>query len=136
MNVKLTNDAWLALNKGDYKSAIDKANKCVDEFGPLAEEQEHALDASNTQIPPNGTVNEIVKKDILNRGLLNDVATCWFIKGRSLEKLGKNSESIQAYKKCEEYTYARTYDPDANQFWSPSEASRARRVALEKRQTN
>jgi hypothetical protein len=68
---------------------------------------------------------------ILERGLLNDVGTCWFIKGRSLEKLERRQEAIQAYRRAERYTYARTYDPSWDGFWSPSQGAKDRRTYLE-----
>lgn len=132
-NVKLTNAAWKAFNKGDYKEAIKKAEQCIEEFEPSALKEQKELEKNNTPQPPKGKVSEDVKKVILNRGLLNDVATCWFIKGRSFEKLRKNQEAIQAYGNAAKYTYARTWDPEGKLFWSPAAAADDRKSYLEER---
>jgi hypothetical protein len=134
LNVRLTTAAWIAFNNSDFKTAIIKADTCIDEFEPLAIKEQQELQTANTPLPPKGTVSEATRNDIFKRGLLNDVGTCWFIKGRSLEKLKKIPEAIQAYQKCEIYTYARTYDDKAKLFWSPSEAAGARKSSLQEKQ--
>jgi hypothetical protein len=57
---------------------------------------------------------------------LNDVGTCWFIRGRSLEKMRRNSEAKTAYGAAAKYTYARCWDPDGQAYWSPAEAAAER----------
>lgn len=131
LNVRLTTAAWNAFNKGEYREAIKKVEECIDNFEPSALREQRELERSNTQLPPIGMVSDDAKKMIFKRGLLNDVATCWFIKGRSLEKLGRKQEAIQAYRRAEVYTYARTYDPGWNGFWSPSQGAIDRRTFLE-----
>lgn len=122
-NVRLTNAAWKAYDNGEYRQAIKKAEECIDEFQPSALREQKELERNNTVLPPVGKVGEAVKNVILNRGLLNDVATCWFIKGQSLERLGTIQEAIQAYSKAVRYTHARTYDPSWSGFWSPSQTA-------------
>ncbi len=123
LNVKLTNAVWEAYNNGNFEQAIRKADECIDEFEPSALREQNDLERSNASLPPVGKVAEEEKEKITKRGLLNDVATCWFLKGRSLERLGRTQEAIQAYCKAAKYSYARTYDPDLNEFWSPSQTA-------------
>ncbi len=123
LNVKLTNAAWTALDNKQYDKAIQIAEDCIDEFEPTALRMQKELERNNTPSPSVGKVSRDEREKIFNRGLLNDVATCWFIKGRSLEKLGKTQEAIRAYCKTVSYTYARTYDPSWDGFWSPSQAA-------------
>jgi hypothetical protein len=131
LNVRLTIAAWEAYNNKNFKVAIAKSVECINEFGPSAINEEINLENNNIPIPPEGTVNETQRNEIIRRGLLNDVATCWFIKGRSLEKDGKTNEAIKAYRETERYKYARVWDPSWGGFWSPAKAANDRRDSLE-----
>lgn len=123
-NVRLTNEAWKAYDNKKYEQAIKKAEECIKEFERDAIPEQKELEKSNAPLPPLGKVSEEEKKTIFNRGLLNDVATCWLIKGLSLEKLGRIQEAIKAYCKAAKFTYARTYDPSWDGFWSPSKKAK------------
>lgn len=122
LNVQLTNQAWEAFNKGDYEHATTYAEKCVNEFLGGAERRQLQLEKDRAPLPPTGAVTEQEKETIFANGLLNDVATCLYIKGRSAEALGHKDEAIKAYQAAAKYTYARCWDPKG-WFWSPSEAS-------------
>ncbi len=132
INVRMTTAAWKAFNDKKYEDAIKKAEECIDEFEPTALRQQKELEESKISLPPVGKVEKTQEDVIFSRGLLNDVATCWFIKGRSLEKLKRTEEAIHAYKKAEGYTYARTWDTNWEGFWSPSKTAKDRRFFLEK----
>lgn len=135
-NVRLTSATWEAYNAEKYDEAIQSAEKCLDDFQPSASKEQQALEESKALMPPLGKVGEGVgqedKEAILKRGVLNDVATCWFLKGRSLEKLGREKEAIEAYQEAKKYTYARTWDPSWSGFWSPAQAADDRASFLEK----
>lgn len=131
LNERLTKEAWEAYNKGKYQQAIKKAEECIDEFQPAAMRQQNELKEKSTPAPPDGQVPPDKKKEIMNRGLLNDVATCWWIIGRSNEKLGKKEKAIQAFCNAAKFTYARTYDPSWDGFWSPSQSAMDRVKSLE-----
>jgi tetratricopeptide (TPR) repeat protein len=131
LNVRLTNAVWKAFNAKDYHRAIKRADECIDEFEPAALREQRDLEEKNTPPFPEGKVDENTKSALLKRGLLNDVATCWFIKGRSLEKVGKKQEAINAFKHAERYSYARTWDPELQGFWSPEKGAKERRLYLE-----
>jgi hypothetical protein len=124
-NARLTKEAWDAFNKGEWRTAIRKAEECIDRFQDQADDQQKQLETDHVTVP-NGVVPKEEKEEILRRGPLNDVATCFFIKGQAAEKLGQNGEAKQAYEAAAKYTYARCFDPSWNGFWSPSEAANGR----------
>jgi len=129
LNVELTTAAWTAFNKGDFVGAIANAEKCIGEFRGAADRKQAELEKSKAPPPPTGAVSDEEKKAIFARGLLNDVATCFFIKGRSAENLGRKDEARQAYESASKYTYGRCWDTKG-WFWSPAEASMDRLATL------
>jgi hypothetical protein len=133
LNQSLTTAAWNAYNKKDYKNAIEMAEECIFNFGPTAKRIQHEMESPNMPIPLEGKVSDSEKMEILNRGILNDVGTCWWIKGISLERKGNTREAIQAYKEAEMLPYARTYDSSWDGFWSPAKSASDRRLYLESR---
>jgi hypothetical protein len=131
-NVQMTNEAWDAFNKKNYERAIAKANECISEFLGQANRKEKSLEQQNSDPPATGKVSDKVKEKIFAFGPLNDVATCYFIIGRSYEFLGKVKEAREAYTAAKRYEYARTWDPQGQLFWSPSEAASDRLDMLNK----
>lgn len=132
LDVRLTKHAWDAYNKKKYESAIRYAEECINEFKGAANRGQRKLEQEDTPLPPTGKVPEQEREIIWERGLLNAVGTCFYIKGRSLEALGQKQESIAAYKEASRYTYARCWDPKIKIFWSPAEAALDRLQLLEK----
>lgn len=126
--------AWDAFNATKYENAIKFADQCIDEFGKAAEREQKRLEDTNTSVPPPGKVTSAEKSTIMARGPLNDVATAFYIKGRSAEYLyRKGGAAAATYKKTAEETYeatcrfkyARTWD-NKGWFWSPCEAASER----------
>jgi len=124
-------EAWTAYNKEDYKNAMKSSEKCIDEFGKQAERKQAQLEAEKIPAPPTGKVNDAEKNQIFERGLLNDVAAAYFIKGKSAESLYKMDRTknaaykeiaTKAYESACKLKYGRTWDPKG-WFWSPCEAS-------------
>lgn len=131
LNTKLTNKAWHAYNKGNYESAMDYAEECIDEFKPAADNEQSKLKEQSVPPPPTGEVfDDDERREILRRGPLNDVATCYWIKGRSAEKLGLKEEARNAYKAAQNYPHGRCWDPKG-WFWSPADDAEARLKYLE-----
>jgi tetratricopeptide (TPR) repeat protein len=130
LNTVLTTQAWEAFNRRDYKAAIESADKCIDEFLGRAMREQEDLQAKNAPLPPVGAVSNQQKQAIHEHGLLNDVATCLYIKGRSLEGDGRKTEALKVYKEAAKYTYARCWDPQG-WFWSLSEGALDRLRMLE-----
>ncbi len=120
-NEQLIAEAWNGYNDGKYERAIEKAKECIIEFQEEALRQERELKGSKAPQPPVGKATAEKTKEILERGLLNDVATGWIIIGMSERKLGHNEKAISAFNKASQFTYARTYDPSWRGFWSPAE---------------
>jgi hypothetical protein len=128
-NVRLTSAAWDALKKHQYQEAIQSADRCIRKFKSQADEDQQALSKAGAPKPPTGAVTREKKAEIFKHGLLNDVATCFYIKARALENLyradkDKNAsfkqQAQEAYRTTQNYTYARTWDPKG-WFWSPAE---------------
>ena len=130
LNAQLTVAAWDAFNKGEFERAIEIADKCLDEFRLSAEREQAALEKAKVPLPPTGAVPDNVKKAILARGVLNDVGTCLFIKGRSAESLGRRDVARLAYEGAKKLNYARCWDPKG-WFWSPAEAAGDRLLGMQ-----
>lgn len=131
---KCLKEAWDAFNKKDYEKAISFANECIDNFGKAAYRIQQELDSLKVTLPPTGSVSPAEKDKIFKRGLLNDVATACWIKGRSAEYLYRKADSkkeeykkmtLNAYKETCKYKHGRTWDPKG-WFWSPCEAANDR----------
>jgi hypothetical protein len=127
-------NAWSSFNEKDYEKAIEFSHECIDNFAKDALQIQNELEKSGVPLPPKGAVSAAEKDQIFKRGLLNDVATAYWIKGRSAEYLyHKGGIKKQEYKKMAEegykgackYNYGRTWDPKG-WFWSPCEAASKR----------
>lgn len=124
----IVTQAWDAFNAKEYQEAIKLADQCIQDFGEEAANTQKAMEENKEPEPPVGKVDDATKQKIFERGLLNDVATAYFIKGRSAEKLYRQDKTQNAeYKKtaeeayktvCASYKYGRTWDPKG-WFWSP-----------------
>lgn len=121
-NEQYTKQGWDEFNRGDFDRASKMADQCIAEFRGSADRIEEQLERAGTSLPV-GSVSDDDKQRILANGLLNDVATCMYIKGRSAEALGKYDIAKTTYEATSRYTYARTWDKDGGFFWSPAEAA-------------
>jgi hypothetical protein len=96
-NEQLTTDAWRALEAGKHLDAVAKAEKCIEAFEASATKVQKQLQAAGAKVPK-GEVTDEQKAAIHKNGLLNDVATCYFIKAKALEGLKKTDEAKAAYR--------------------------------------
>jgi tetratricopeptide (TPR) repeat protein len=126
LNEKWTTAAWDTFKSGKYALAITNADLCIDEFQGQADLLEKALEKDKPDLPTGRPPNGEIKEKIFANGLLNDVASCLFIKGRAFEKLGHKEEAKKAFEQAKQYPYARAWDPDQELFWSPAEAAAGR----------
>lgn len=118
----ITTKAWDAFNAGKHDDAIGYANKCIELYQAKAEEMQKALQAS---VPSDQT------EEVHKQWALNDVGTCLFILGQTLEKQNKGTEALAAYKKLvEKVSFAQTWDTKG-WFWKPADAAKERIKALE-----
>jgi glucan-binding YG repeat protein len=124
-NEKLTSAAWKALEKKSFREAIANADKCIESFEASAVKQQGQLEKAGARVPK-GEVTEEEKKVVHKNGVLNDVGTCYFIKGKAHEGLTEKNAAVSAYKAAAKLTYARTWDPAGPWFWSPAEAAMER----------
>jgi len=127
-------DAWEVFDRSDYAAAIRFADRCIDDFGPAAARMQASFVTENVPAPPTGAVSDAERNKIFQRGLLNDVATAFFVKGRSSEYLYRNggpdserykNEAEASYRQACELSHGRAWDPKG-WFWSPCEAAQDR----------
>ncbi|NNF40529.1 MAG: beta-glucanase precursor [Woeseiaceae bacterium] len=118
-SVTLMVKAWEALGEGAYADAVSYTEKCTE----LYEERARTMQASLSEKPSADIVNDY--------WALNDVGTCYFIRGEALMKLQRDAEAIAAYKVVrDELYYAQAWDPKG-WHWSPSDAAYPRVAMLE-----
>ena len=124
-------DAWKAYNQGDYATAIRFADGCISNFHRQAERNQTALVDHHEQEPPTGAVSDADKRKIFARGVLNDTAAAYFVKGESAKALAQRRDprarefratARAAYEGAKNLTYGRVWDPKG-WFWSPSEVA-------------
>jgi len=123
-NTELTNAAWTEYDNKHYDLAITAAMRCVDRFKKEADADQARMEKNRVEQPPVGLTAHMSpqqEKTIYEQGVLNDVATCYWIAANSAQILGKNDEARQAYQAAAKYTYARTYDKKQKLFWSPAD---------------
>jgi hypothetical protein len=125
LNVQLTTAAWSAFNEADYAQAIVAAERCASEFRGVADREQTRLEIARVPDPPVGSVPSSEKAVIFARGPLNDVATCFWIKGSAAQATGQAALAKEAYLAAARYTYARTWDPKG-WFWAPAQDARDR----------
>jgi tetratricopeptide (TPR) repeat protein len=129
LNQKLAKEAWDYFNNSDYEKAIGKADECIGLFRGQAEIKQEELVKLNVHKPVT-TPSEVEKKEIFSRGLLNDVATCYYIKGLSYKELRNNEDATKSFIKAEKFSYAMCWDPQG-WFWNISEAAAGKLRELE-----
>ena len=110
-SVTLQVKAWEALGEGKYANAVKFTEKCAE----LYEEEARKMQASLSAKPSSDVVNEY--------WALNDVGTCYFIRGEALTKLRREAEAIAAFKVVrDELHYSQAWDPKG-WHWAPADAA-------------
>lgn len=103
-----------------YDESIRYARECIDKFGSEAEEIQRQLELERIELPPKAGVVDDAQRDIIGkRGVLNDVATCWWAIGQSEHHLGHEDKAMEAYQSLRRLTYARCFTADGASIWSP-----------------
>lgn len=110
----LTTKAWEVLAKNDYAGVSIYTQKCIDLYASEAAKQQ-------------GGLKEYLPKDkAFNAWALNDVGTCYFIRGESLMAEKKYKEAKEAYKTIiDKLSFAQCWDP-RGWFWKPAVAARGK----------
>ncbi len=123
-SVTLQVKAWDALGEGEYENAVEFTEKCAE----LYEDEARKMQASLSAKP--------ATDDVHDYWALNDVGTCYFIRGEALVKLRRNTEALAAYKVVrDELYYSQAWDPKG-WFWAPADAAYPKVEMLEARKNN
>lgn len=120
-----TEEAWAALIAGEYQTASAKAAECIAKCETVANQIEARLESEKVVLPK-GTVSAADRNRIAKYQVLNDVATCLWIKGQAEEKLGHKAEARKAYTQATKYSQARSARPTGESFWSPADKASER----------
>jgi hypothetical protein len=127
-------NAWKAYESSDYVNSIRYADQCIDDFGNIAIAIQQDCIQKGIPKPKLPITTDVERKKVFDRGLLNDVATACFVKGRSAESLYKqNKTKNKSYKTMAEdaynmtckYYYGLCWDPKG-WFWSPCDDAKLR----------
>ncbi|NQT28905.1 MAG: tetratricopeptide repeat protein [Candidatus Omnitrophica bacterium] len=114
------NKAWSHLGKREFSEAHLLVDECIEIYSTQAEDQAKALE----DFPTKGEED--------NFKIMDDVATCYFIKGEALMREGKTEEAKVAFTKAiDKYPYAQSFDP-RGWYWSIKEKSE---ITLKKLET-
>lgn len=112
--------SWEAQSKGEFGRVYDYASQALQRFAPEARAQQKTL----TEFPP----TEKAK----NYDILNDVATCLFVKGEALLKENKTDEAKGVFKTIiADYAFAQAWDP-RGWYWKVAEKAQSTLDKLEK----
>ena len=115
----VTGKAWEAFTKQDWDGAIAQADRAINIWFKQAKEMNDKL----TEYPP--------KETAATFWAVNDIGTCYFIKGEALVKKGDKKGAIEAYAKlCKELKYSQCWDAKG-WFWKPAEAAKQKLVELQ-----
>lgn len=97
---------WALVGEGKFDEVYKVVDECIKKFEQQAEKLALRLNA----FPPKGEENEYQ--------IMNDVATCYFIKGEALRDQGEVDQAKGVFGKViEKYPYAQAFDP-RGWFWS------------------
>lgn len=108
----LTLKAWEASGEQNYQAVEAYTKKCIELYGDEARRQQRSL----SDFPP------MKKQSAFD--VLNNVATCYFIRAEALLRQGKRQEAREAFQLIiDEYSFAQYWDP-RGWYWKVAEKSR------------
>lgn len=108
----LTTKAWNAFNAKRYEAVEMYVGKCLELYAAPARQMQDSMD----DFAPRGQE--------FDYWALNDVATCLFIRGKSLLRRGRRKEAMEAFQEIvDHYYYAQCWNPNG-WFWKVAEAAR------------
>ena len=117
-SAEYVNKAWALKGAKNYQEAYRVIDECIAKFSAVADEMAVSL----RDLPSKGEEK--------NYSLMNDVATCYFIKGEALRDEGKTEDSIQAFQTAiDKYPYAQNFDP-RGWYWSIKEKAESAIIQL------
>lgn len=108
----LTAKAWKAYTARRYDALELYVRKCLELYGDAARKMQADL------------ADYAPKEQAFDFWALNDVATCLFIRGKALQKQGRNKEAALVYRDIlDNYTFAQCWDP-SGWFWKVADEAR------------
>ncbi len=114
------NKAWAHLGKREFEEVHKLTDECIKKFSGQA------------QIQARGLGNFPTKGEEENFKIMNNVATCYFIKGEAFMREGKAEEAKTSFTKAiNSYPYAQSFDP-RGWYWSIKEKAE---ITLKKLET-
>lgn len=129
-NALFTKRAWEAYKTNQFTEAIKWADKCISEFKYAATRRENELIKNKVSFPIGAPDSDETYKRIIKEGLINDVGTCYYIKGMSNLEIKNEIEAVKALKASSKLTLARCWDPKG-WFWAPGQTSKDKLAHLE-----
>jgi hypothetical protein len=128
---EITLQAWGALKMGDYNKVLACTDKATQWWTVQAKEQQaERMESGICSITPEPTNQAAVEEYLAKYWAVNDVATCWYIRGQALERLDRPSEAKAAYKMIlDNYLCAFAWDPKG-WFWHIYGAARGKYNAI------
>lgn len=106
------NKAWAVRGKKDFLEVYRVTDACINNFSQEADKLAETL----TDFPPNEEESAYQT--------MNDLATCYFIRGESFREEGKINEAKQAFQIIvDKYPYAQAFDP-RGWYWSIKEKAK------------
>lgn len=110
----LVRDAWAASSKSNW----DVVNAIFDQSVKFYGEEADQMHAKLSNFPP--------RESIEKYEVMNDVATCYFIKAEGLMQQGKSEEATKLFEEAiQKYKWAQAWDPSRGGYWSIAEKSQA-----------
>ncbi|MBP7088672.1 MAG: hypothetical protein KBB01_05170 [Candidatus Omnitrophica bacterium] len=111
---------WAALGKREFSNVYEIVDKCISKFS----EEADSLAKNLTDFPSVDKESECK--------VMDDVATCYFIKGEALMREGKIEEAKKVFQEIiDKYPFAQNFDP-RGWYWSLREKSE---ITLKKLET-
>jgi tetratricopeptide (TPR) repeat protein len=114
--------AWKAYGRQEYSESLGHLDIVLREFRRQALRDQQAITAKKERVP-NGPVTPDQRDKIHANGVLNDVATAFYLRGRCLDGLGKTSEATASFTEATKLPGGRCWDEKGKSFWSPPEAA-------------
>ena len=117
----LTTKAWEAMGRGELDTALTYANQCISMYETEAFRMQASLSAFPANDPPETT---------FAYWALNDVGTCYFIKGEIFLKKSDTKAALEAFTKCaERFSYSQCWDT-RGWFWRPGVSAKQKVLEL------
>lgn len=128
----LLTQAWKAYNQKKWDQAHKWTNILISKYEMPADKQHMEL-KSNSEPPPKlGRVSSTDAQFNHGRGLVNDVATAYFIRGEANLNLNRPEDARADWQKAIGYSYAVTYDVEMDEFWLTKDGAENKLYQLNK----